>query len=170
MGGSLLVFRGSLIPETTIAQYAVQQARAWTQADCDDKKSDHHGDKWLNLPAWIHLPGVTSTSQSFRVALQFAKSSTDQAAIDKGNLDDLRSVIFAICLHNYNGFHGFRMDSALYGAHTEEKEVMLMGGIRVAVLGVEEIEIDNPMEADDFWHDFNLKTVTVIYLYHTVKY
>ena len=82
------------------------------------------------------------------------------------NPEDLRSVLFAICFHNYAGYNGFRMDSSLYGAHPEEKEVLLMEGIPVSVIGVEEMEIDNSLSADTFWDDFNHKNVTVIYLNH----
>ena len=43
---------------------------------------------------------------------------------------------------------------------------MLMEGVRVAVLGIEEMYIDNSEVADPFWKDFNMKSVTVVYLYH----
>ena len=80
--------------------------------------------------------------------------------------NDLHSVLFAFCLRNFLGFTGFRMDSALFGAHPDEKEILLMEGVPVAVLAVEEILIDNGLSGDEFWNDFNNKTVTVIYLYH----
>lgn len=66
-----------------------------------------------------------------------------QTLAEAENPEDLRSVLFAICLHNYSGYCGFRMDSSLYGAYPEEKEVLLMEGIQVSVMGVEEMEIDN---------------------------
>ena len=71
----------------------------------------------------MHLPGVTSTSLSFRVALEFAKKYSNST-----KSKDLQSVIFAICLHNWIGFKGFRMNSALFGSHPEEKEIMIMEG------------------------------------------
>ena len=58
------------------------------------------------------------------------------------------------------------MNSALYGAHPEEQEILLMEGVQVAVLGVEDMHIDNSLSADPFWDDFNHKTVTVVYLFH----
>ena len=57
------------------------------------------------------------------------------------------------------------MNSALYGAHPEEQEILLMEGVPVAVLGVEDMLIDNSLTADPFWDDFNHKTVTVVYLF-----
>ena len=38
----------------------------------------------------------------------------------------------------------------------------------MAVLGVDELEIDNSLSGDSFWDDFNMKTVTVIYLFHAM--
>merc|ERR1712127_1100629 len=120
------------------------------------------GTRIENKTGFINLPGVTSTSSSFRVALQFAKPTQDSS-----KSKDLQSVLFAICLQNWSGFNGFRMNSALYGAHPEEKEIMLQEGVPMAVLGVEEVQIDNVLSGDDYWADFNMKTVTIVYLFHT---
>ena len=65
----------------------------------------------------IKLPGVTSTSLSYKVALNFAKFPKD--SIDHHD-EDLSSVLYVICLHNYEKYDGFRMNSALYSAHSEE--------------------------------------------------
>lgn len=59
------------------------------------------------------------------------------------------------------------MDSALYGAHPEEKEIILVEGVEMAVLGIEDMLIDNSLSGDDFWTDFNNKNITVIYLFNT---
>ena len=151
MSGSVLVFRGALLPSSTIAHFAVEQGKT----------------NWDGKPGRIYLPGVTSTSLSFKVALQFAKVAHESMS---ANSKDLQSVLFAICLHNWKGFHGFRMDSALYGAHPGEQELLLCEGVRVAVLGVEDMLIDNSLGADPFWDDFNHKTVTVVYLFHTIYF
>ena len=58
------------------------------------------------------------------------------------------------------------MNSAMFSAHPEEREILLMEGVNVAVLGIEDMYIDNSEIADPFWKDFNMKSVTVIYLYH----
>ncbi len=75
-------------------------------------------------------------------------------------------VLFAILIHNYTGFHGFRMNSPLYSAHFEEKELLFMEGAPVVVLGSEEVLIDNEMTEDTFWKDFNGKKLTIIYLFN----
>ena len=91
-------------------------------------------------------------------------------------MSNLHSTIFVICIHNYGGFNGFRMDSALFTAHPGEREVLFMEGARMAVLGVEEIYIDNSWTNDPFWNHFNKKHLNVIYLFnagdcnpHTIK-
>lgn len=39
-----------------------------------------------------------------------------------------------------------------------------MEGTPVAVMGSEEVFIDNESSGDDFWNDFNHRKITVIYL------
>ena len=58
------------------------------------------------------------------------------------------------------------MNSAVYGAHPEEQEILFMEGLKVAVLGAEDYFIDNSLDSDSFWDDFNHKTITVVYLFH----
>lgn len=71
-----------------------------------------------------------------------------------------------MCLNKHHGYHGFHLDSVMYGAHPDEKEVLLAEGVKMTVVGIEDIEIDNQMSGDDFWTDFNNIFITVIYLYH----
>ena len=111
----------------------------------------------------VYLPGVTSTSESFKVALNFARLP----AGDANSATDLYSVLFVICLHNWYGFHGLRMNSSMFSAHAEEREILLGEGVQMAVMGVEDMYIDNSESDDAFWVDFNKKTITVIYLFHT---
>ena len=59
------------------------------------------------------------------------------------------------------------MNSAMFSAHPEEREILLMEGVPMAVMSVEEMYIDNSDSDDMFWHDFNKKFITVIYLFHT---
>ena len=37
----------------------------------------------------------------------------------------------------------------------------------MAVMGLQEFYIDNEMLNDTFWDDFNKKTITVVYLFHS---
>ena len=98
------------------------------------------------------------------MAFKFAKEAHESMY---SNSQDLQNVLFAICLHNFQGYLGFRMDSMLYGAHPNESEMLLMEGLPVFVLGVKEMEVDNSLTGDDFWNELNMKRVTVIYLFHT---
>jgi len=116
------------------------------------------------LAGFVCLPGAQSTSVSWKVALEFALPSKDTQG-------DHVPTLFVICCQNYvagAGFKGFRMDSALHSAHPYEQEVLLMEGIRMAVLGHDDILIDNTLTSSDpFWIKFNNRTISVIYLFHT---
>ena len=136
MSGCKLVFRGALLPPNILSQFALQRGIS--------KKYPKYLGGHIG-PDFINLPGVTSTSTSYRVALQFSKAASEPTT---AKAKTLQSVVFAICLHNFEGFDGFRMNSALYGAHPEEQEILLMEGVQVAVLGVEDMHIDNSLQAD----------------------
>ena len=115
----------------------------------------------VDMAGTICMPGMTSTSESFKVAMNFAKQP---AGTD--NPMNLQSVLFVICLHNYHGFYGLRLNSAMYSAHPEEREILLTEGAPMFVMGVEEMYIDNFESDDIFWADFNMKSINVIYLFH----
>ena len=108
------------------------------------------------MPKVIHMAGSSSTSESLRVALEFAKT----------NDPNKHSVLFVFCIQNYFRFNGFRMNSAQFTAHPDEREVLLGEGARVIVMGVDEVYINNELTGDSFWDDFNQKTMTVVYLLH----
>ena len=97
-------------------------------------------EKDKEIAGFIRLPGTTSTSESYRVALKFAMPTNKSHSPDICNMS---SVLFVICLHNYQmSYNGFRMNSALYSAFPFEREILLMEGIAMTVLAVEEIKID----------------------------
>jgi hypothetical protein len=79
MCGSMLVFRGALLPSNAISQFAVQHGKKWDFQDVHKYKKifNNKVNYKENAPGYIHLPGVTSTSSSFKVALQFAKANKD---------------------------------------------------------------------------------------------
>ena len=59
------------------------------------------------------------------------------------------------------------MDSALHSAHPYEQEVLLMEGVEMAVLGQDDVLIDNSLTSTDtFWAKFKNRTISVIYLFH----
>ena len=72
-----------------------------------------------NKPGYICMQGITSTTESFRVALKQA-----------GPLDDsMETVVFIISLQNYSNTAGFRLDNENYSAHMSDKEYLLKDGI-----------------------------------------
>ena len=50
-------------------------------------------------------------------------------------------------MQNYKTFDGFRLNSESYSAYHGEKEVVLMEGVQMYVLHVEEYIIDNHIPA-----------------------
>ena len=102
-----MVFRGALLPTTIIHEFQNQIGKRWTREDVE-KEDSYLVESYIGKPGYIHLPGATSTSESFKVALDFARAPANESADSL----PLHSVLFVICLHNWNGFAGFRMNSA----------------------------------------------------------
>ena len=92
MAGAFLLFRGCLLPPHAIAKFALMQGRRLY----NETKIDQNGQEWgkslaIGANAWwekltakrkrmagfVCLPGATSTSVSFKVALDFALPSKD---------------------------------------------------------------------------------------------
>ena len=175
MSGSMVVFRGALFPARYILEFQNQIGKRRFTQEQIQKGEMQRWDETIgaerpltaadaNVADYVYLPGMTSTSESFKVAMDFAKLPAGQAA----DATDLHSVLFVICLHNYRGFKGFRMNSSMFSAHPEEREILLREGAHMAVMGVEDMYIDNSESGDVFWRDFDKKTITVIYLFHTI--
>ena len=123
--------------------------------DKKEKVDEKDKERLMNTPHKICMLGNTSTSESFRIALQFANSDDPNKQI----------VLFVTVLANYIRFSGFRMNQPEYSAHPEEMEILMCEGAKVVVMGVEDILINNET-GDMFWKPFNGKTLTIIYLYH----
>lgn len=120
----------------------------------------------------FYLQGNTITFESFKVALSFTQyHHTDKNLLHdftsgetnkaKEN-DDEVSVMFIISVQNYNGFKCFRLNGEKYSAYPQEKEVILLDGTQVAVMNVEEVQIDN--DAEDFEH-LKGKSLVIIHLF-----
>lgn len=90
--GSFVLFRGTRMPES------------WVQQWLDLVGRETQGKRKKMIADFIRLQGFTSANLNPEVALRFATCSREQ--LDAG----LRPVIFVICLQNYGGFKGFRMD------------------------------------------------------------
>ena len=84
MSGSFLVFRGALFPTRYIFEFQNQIGKRMYTQEYIQKGEKKRWDESIgnkrnltaedrNVAGYIHLPGVTSTSESFKVALNFAK-------------------------------------------------------------------------------------------------
>lgn len=74
-----------------------------------------------------------------------------------------KPTLFVISVRNYRGFAGFRLNTPYYSAHSQEDEYLLMDGLRMFVLKVEDFAIDN---ADPDMADWQGKFITIVHLYY----
>ena len=100
-------------------------------------------DAYLNKVGWsVYMPGTTSTSSDLGVALAFSNCSIDDIDIPG------KSVLFVFFFRNYKEFGGFRLNKPEYSAFPFEEEYLLMEGIDVWVLRVDEnVVIKNETKA-----------------------
>ena len=56
--------------------------------------------------------------------------------------ESLQSVLFVMSIQNYKNYPGFRANTEDYSAYHHEKEIILMEGIRMFVMEVEEVKVD----------------------------
>lgn len=103
------------------------------------------------------MQGTTATTLNPRVALDFANCNQKQLALD------LHPVVFVFCMQNYYGFKGVRINLTRYSSHHFEEEVLLMDGIKMFVVGVEQITFQSEIESMKKYND---KQVTLIYLFN----
>ena len=89
------------------------------------KRKLNESDK--NIAKFIRMQGSTSTSESYKVALNFAQSADSSKNM----------VLFVFCLHNWFGMDGFRMNAPQFTAHPDEREILLMEGASVCVMEVD---------------------------------
>ena len=90
-------------------------------------------DAYLNkVGQLIRMPGTTSTSSNLGVALGFSKCSKLDNELSG------KSVLFVFFFQNYNTFGGFRLNQPEFSAFPDEEEYLLMEGIGVRVLKVDE--------------------------------
>ena len=50
-----------------------------------------------------------------------------------------------ISVRNYEGFCGFRLNSADYSAHPEENEYIFMEGLQLVVLKIEKVKVNSQL-------------------------
>ena len=182
MTEAFLVFRGALLPASAFIQFTlvegkkfynqtrfrngnIQTRNNWFEGLDMDTNLEGKS-TWVemrkefeNLAGFVNLRGAQSTSMSFKVALEFAMP---------GKLvDGMVPTLFVVCIHNWFGYQGFRLSSAFHSAHPYEQELLLIEGVNVAVIGNEDLLIDNSMTSlDPFWEPFNNRVISVVYLFH----
>ena len=81
--GSFLVFRGA-----SLTAKAIQKYTAMIGKTVENSQTVAH---------FIKLQGTTSTSENFKIALDFAKTQDPTKQM----------VLFVICIHNYCDYTGF---------------------------------------------------------------
>ena len=137
--------------------FKIGQIKNGTRYDHSLERMRKLTDKDKNIAAFMRMQGVTSTSESYKVAL-------NQARTEDNSMD---LVLFVFCIQNYwQTFGGFRNNTQLHSAHHNEQEVLLMDGIPVTVISTEKMTVSNQSPEEDpyFWNYFNGKSITVFYL------
>ena len=104
------------------------------------------------------MQGTTAATLNPRVALDFANCNQKQVALG------LRPVVFVLCMQNYYGFKGVRVNLTRYSSHHFEEEVLLMDGIKMFVVSVEEVTFQSEI---DSMQKYNDKRLTLIYLFNS---
>ena len=108
----------------------------------------------------VYMPGTTSTSSSLGIALGFSKCSIAEGL----------SVLFVFFFQNYDGFKGFRLNQPEYSAFPYEEEFLLMEGIDVIVLAVDENIVMDCKTIDAVRNMYHDQTINVVYLYNYAWY
>ena len=117
--------------------------------------------KWFdaylnNVGKMVCLPGTTSTSSSLGIALEFSKCF----------IADIHHKGIVFFLSNYGGFRGFRLNQPEYSAFPHEEEFLLMEGIGVMVVAVDENMVMDCKTVDAVRNMYHGQTINVVYLYN----
>ena len=130
---TFLLFRGAFMNPKWIENWRAQIGKT----DKFNKEQPHS----------IYLPENISFTKNYDNALHFAQTQIQ--------MEDRVPVMFFVCVRNWSGFNGFRLNRAQYSAHYHEDEVLLFEGFKVYVLSIEEV----------FCSQLN-RNITVIRLYN----
>jgi len=105
----------------------------------------------------IKFHGNMTATENVKTALKLA---TPMATFEK-------PVLFIISARNYRGYSGFRLNLPQFSPFHQEQEILLMDGIYIFVLKVEEYHFDRSMEIIPGFEDFNSsKYITFIHLFY----
>lgn len=83
-------------------------------------------------PDYICLPAYACMYPSLQTALQ---------QLDPQQPEDLQPVLFTVCLCNWNGFDGFRLNRDFYSSVPERQEYILSEGFRLHVVKIDQVEV-----------------------------
>ena len=120
-------------------------------------------DAYLNkVGQEVNMPGTTSTSSNLGVALGFSKCSTSIEDIELTG----KSVLFVFFFQNYTGFPGFRLNQPEFSAFPDEEVYLLMEGIRVRVLKVDENILMDCKTITAVKDMYDGQTINIVYLYN----
>ena len=75
----------------------------------------------------------------------------------------MKPVLFVLSIKNYEVFHGFRLVEDKHTVHPDDQEILLMEGLQIYVLKVEEIHIKT---SNWIYRELNDRILTIIHLYH----
>ena len=153
-----LLFKG--IPMTAEA------LEDWKQAVNSEKQLRNN----RSIAGHVKLRGIMSATENFRIAVMNSQTTEP----------DKFPTLFVFCFHNFScwyPYYGFRMNQQSYSAHHFEREAILMDGITMLVLKIEEFTIqydeaahdsDDDVDEEDakFWKEHSGDKVTVLYLFN----
>lgn len=80
----------------------------------------------------VRLLGPTSAYDSFDIALNFCLNVQET----------MQTVLFVFCMQNWRTIKGFRLNHQQYSSHYLEQETILMDGIDMSLLSIDEVKID----------------------------
>ena len=129
-----LLFRGTQMTKSAVETWRDQVAR------------ESFNQQGQPVARCLQLKGSTSTSESFRIAMNFVQGKSEQTWLQNKYFNDpddeeIVPVLFLISVQNYNGFNGFRLNGEKYSAYPLEREVILLDGTKVIVMKVEEVDV-----------------------------
>lgn len=131
--GSFLLFKGAFLTDNRIS--------AWRSS-----LVSRNGDQ----PQPVQIRGHISANENYRIALNQIKRIGSRE-------DTHQQVLFVILMQNYSkkGLGAFRLNGESYSAHPDEQEVLLMDGLPVFVLHIEQVFVENPLTSDNLWKHLN---------------
>lgn len=130
----------------------------------DPKLLEDYKDK---IGSMVNILGTISTSMKLSIGLEYSRYAKKYDYVPG------KSVLFVFLFKNHEYQKGFRLNQKEYTPYPNDEEFILLEGLKVAVLGVEEhvrIESKDDEEDDIDYFDgrFPGQKINIIYLYSTI--